>query len=198
MPRLSPALQANRRRQLLDGAIRALAARPGASMGRIATAIGVARSTLYRYFDTREDLVRALALDALDRADAACEGLELAPTCEAMLRGLFERIIPLGVDFHFLALEPSTYSDETVMRRNAARRTQIRQIVEWGQSTNALNPALPTDWLATYVNGLLWSSWVAVAEAEHPADEIAQLVTEAFWAGVRPPHQSAPPPGDLC
>lgn len=54
------------RTRILDGALDALGRNPDASMGDIATAVGVVRRTVYGYFPTRADLVKTLAQQAVD------------------------------------------------------------------------------------------------------------------------------------
>lgn len=52
---------ADNRDKILDAAIDVLGTEPDAGMGEIARAAGVVRRTVYGYFPTRADLVRALA-----------------------------------------------------------------------------------------------------------------------------------------
>lgn len=58
---------ARTRRAILDAAYTALADSPSASLGAIADAAGVGRTTLHRYFADRNALVDALSADALER-----------------------------------------------------------------------------------------------------------------------------------
>ena len=48
------------REAVIDAAIEVLAQRPDASTEEIADASGVARTTVYRHFPTRDDLFRAM------------------------------------------------------------------------------------------------------------------------------------------
>jgi TetR/AcrR family transcriptional regulator, mexCD-oprJ operon repressor len=59
---------ARTRRAILDAAATVLAGRPAASMSEVATAAGIARGTLYRYFPSREALLRALEVAANEEA----------------------------------------------------------------------------------------------------------------------------------
>jgi len=52
------------RNRILDVALEVLGQNPDAGMGEIASAAGVVRRTVYGYFPTRTDLVRALAQHA--------------------------------------------------------------------------------------------------------------------------------------
>src|ERR1017187_4067610 len=54
------------RNRILDVALEVLGQNPDAGMGEIASAAGVVRRTVYGYFPTRTDLVRALAQHAVN------------------------------------------------------------------------------------------------------------------------------------
>lgn len=56
--------------RIVDTAARLMSSDPGVSVGEIAQAAGVGRSTLYRHFETREALVGAVTRRARDLADS--------------------------------------------------------------------------------------------------------------------------------
>src|SRR3954451_12847891 len=91
------------RNAVLEAGARLLAERPTASMQDIADASGVGRTTVYRHFPAREDLVAALidqvaeeALQVMERATAA-DG-----TAPDVLRRLDHDIVALGRRWSFL------------------------------------------------------------------------------------------------
>ncbi|MDA8044149.1 MAG: TetR/AcrR family transcriptional regulator [Actinomycetota bacterium] len=66
------------RRRLIDAAGRCIVARGGVHfrMGEVADEAGVSRSTLYRYFESRDDLVMGLIISRVDTAlEAARQSL---------------------------------------------------------------------------------------------------------------------------
>ena len=65
------------RQGLLGAAGAVLARNPGAAMAEIAALAGVGRATLYRHFPTREDLIRALALESLRQSDEAAKRIPI-------------------------------------------------------------------------------------------------------------------------
>lgn len=55
----------------MDAAVQALMVSPGASLAEVAAAAGVSRTTLHSRFATRQDLLAALAHDAMDLIERA-------------------------------------------------------------------------------------------------------------------------------
>src|SRR3954462_9062117 len=91
------------RNAVLDSGARVLSERPAASMQEIADASGVGRTTVYRHFPAREDLVAALVLQVADETTAvtneAVTGDRLA---DQVLRDLAVHIVALGRRWSFL------------------------------------------------------------------------------------------------
>ena len=56
---------------ILETATRVLAASPTATLADVARAAGISRTTLFMRFATRDELLLALAVDAIDHIDAA-------------------------------------------------------------------------------------------------------------------------------
>src|SRR3712207_8384048 len=90
-------------RGILESAARLLVVDRGASLGRIADAAGVGRTTPHRHFRSREALVRAIALDAVEECEVALREarLEEGSAREATER-LLQGLIPVGGRDHFL------------------------------------------------------------------------------------------------
>src|SRR4051794_32025000 len=96
---------ARNRRQILDAARRLLDESPGATMGQIAQAAELGRSTLYRHFGDRDELVQAL-----DEEDG---GVANGPPMEP---GQLGRTSPLAVEAThiFDAVPPYLLADQLV------------------------------------------------------------------------------------
>ena len=97
----SPALRDRIATGILDAATAVFSIRGDAtSMGDVATAAGVSRATLYRYFPTREELVRALRASALRNARARLDQADLnsVPVPDALAR-LTRALVTTGAHY---------------------------------------------------------------------------------------------------
>jgi TetR/AcrR family transcriptional repressor of mexCD-oprJ operon len=92
-----------RRRDILVAAAGVLAVREAAAMAEVATASGIARGTLYRYFPTRESLLQALEAAANEEAGRrlAEANLDEVPVEEALARAT-RALVAVGE--HFIVL----------------------------------------------------------------------------------------------
>ena len=92
-----------RRRDILVAAAGVLAVREAAGMAEVATAAGIARGTLYRYFPTRESLLQALEAAANEEAGRrlAEANLDEVPVEEALARAT-RALVAVGE--HFIVL----------------------------------------------------------------------------------------------
>jgi TetR/AcrR family transcriptional regulator, mexCD-oprJ operon repressor len=91
---------------ILAAAATVLAARPAASMAEVAAAAGIARGTLYRYFPSREALLRALEGAANEEAGQrlAEANLDQVSVDEALAR-VTRALVAVGEHFFVLLRE---------------------------------------------------------------------------------------------
>jgi TetR/AcrR family transcriptional repressor of mexCD-oprJ operon len=105
MPR-GAALQDRTRTAILDAAATILAAQGGAtSLADIAEAAGIARSTLYRYFPTRDALLAALAASGASEVETRLKDLDdgSIPVPEALAR-LTRALLAVGAKYAALTI----------------------------------------------------------------------------------------------
>jgi AcrR family transcriptional regulator len=138
----------------VSGAARVLAATNGqASMNDVATAVGVARGTLYRYFPTREALLerlRSVAVEdgALQLEAARVEQVDPLEGLERSIRVLVELGDPFVVAAWGRSRATSEPFETAIMRR-------LRTVVERGQAAGAVRADLPAAWLSETLLGLV-------------------------------------------
>lgn len=149
------------RRAILDAATSVLAKNSGASLGDVATAAGVGRTTVHRYFPERSDLVRALGADVLEKVAAATERarVESGAALDALER-LCQELFELG-DALSLVFDDSlsaAWNWEGWEEDTDADRALVR-LVERGQAKGEFDTELDAQWIAEVLWALLYAAW---------------------------------------
>jgi TetR/AcrR family transcriptional regulator, mexCD-oprJ operon repressor len=166
---------------ILDAAATALAERSDASMRDVAVAAGIARATLYRYFQTREELVEALGRQAVEEAG---EGLDAARLDQVDVDTAFARavraLVTVGDAFIVLVRARGTSELEGFDRRIAA---PLRALVERGQREGELRADVPATWLFESLLAFIVSV-LPSAPSLGPEDTV-QTITGLFLDGAR-------------
>ena len=173
------------RRTLLDAATLVLGKNAGASLSEVATVAGVGRTTLHRYFPTREDLVRALVVDALDRVAHAIAAADpsTGPAIDALQR-VADTVIPLGPSLRFLAAEPAVYEAPDLLRRWYDALEPVAEAVRRGQADGSIRSELPVTWVVDSFAGAILTAWDSVDEGRLARDEAPRLVMSTVLFGV--------------
>src|ERR1700755_676235 len=95
------------RRTVLDAAVALLAQRPQATMQEVADASGLGRTTVYRHFPRRQDLIDALYEEVLrESSEPARKVLSEPDNAPPLLCELGTRIIAIGDRYRFLDAPP--------------------------------------------------------------------------------------------
>lgn len=142
------------REAVIDAAIELLNRRPDASMAEIAAASGLARTTVYRHFPNREDLLVAL----FGRVIEDSRVLTIAVTREAtsakdLLRKLAPRMIELGLRYRFLHSYRNV-GQPTLDESKQVPDDPVRVYLEAAQERGEVRPELPSQWIASTIQAL--------------------------------------------
>jgi AcrR family transcriptional regulator len=153
------------RRQILDAAVALLTKDAGASLAEIATAAGVGRTTVHRYFPSREALLTALGLEAVARVSAAIEDASPGegPATQVLAR-LVARVMPLAGELRYLELGPDVWNTPELTAAWYPVQDVIDGVVARGQREGDLRPDLPVALVADLLAGALWAVGESVAE----------------------------------
>ncbi len=173
-----------RRQALLDSAARVLRALPGGSMAELAEGLGVSRATLYRFFPNRDALISALALDSLRLTEEAAKSLPLSTSYRAAFHDLVCALVPIGDRYYFLMNEPRALRDPKVKAGIDEQYEQMYAFIDEAKAAGELRADLPTRWIATIFDSIIWAAWWSVAEGNVAAKDVADLATTSFWQGV--------------
>ena len=153
-----------------------------ASMGDVARAAGVGRATLYRYFQTRESLLEALAgravADVGDRlADAR---LDAVPVDEAIER-IVRAVVTVG-DRYAVLLDERIQPDPKETERVLA--TPIRAVFARGIEDGALRDDVPPEAMLELFGGLLATVFRLVAHGRLGLEDAAAMASSVFLQGA--------------
>lgn len=170
---------------LLNAAGAVLARNPGAAMAEIAEKAGVGRATLYRHFPTREDLIRALALDSLRQTDEATKQIPVkGVSAERVLGEVFGAIVPLGDRFRFLSSEPAALHDPKIKAAYDRQLDELAELVEAMKDEGSVDRAVPTAWVVVAIDALVYAAWDAVDDGAVARRDAAALAFRTIMRGL--------------
>jgi TetR/AcrR family transcriptional repressor of mexCD-oprJ operon len=178
----SPVLRDHVAAVILDKAAQVLAERrEAASLAEIAEAAGVARSTLYRYFPSREALLRALADTAAreiqDRIDEARP--DVLPVAEAIAR-ITRGFITTGSKYIALAYlwpKPAGAADQQASE-------PLLRLFRRGIADGTLRSDLPAETLLGSYADLIEGSIIRSARTHAGVEETSAAVLSIFLNGA--------------
>ncbi|GIG96891.1 TetR family transcriptional regulator [Plantactinospora mayteni] len=151
--------RARTRRAILDAAITVLSQHSTASLGDVADAAGVGRTTLHRYFPERADLLTALSTDVLARIDSAAERAQpdRGPAPDALER-MCQEFFELGDILMCVFSQPELVNTTAWEECSEADKALIR-LVERGHAEGTLDPALDPIWVQQVLWSTLYAAW---------------------------------------
>jgi TetR/AcrR family fatty acid metabolism transcriptional regulator len=197
MPRVSEATKAEHRQRLLDAAAAEFAAKglDGARIDDISVAAGLAKGTIYNYFDSKLHVFRAVIEEWTRRSSEAREALpEEAPVgdhlrsiivadmavakeMEEFARTAFREVIGAPVDVVEELLPAWDPVD-----------AELRIVIERAQGRGELRadrtPEELTRMFLTLVNGLMLEHWMP--NSQIGLEDIAALAVDYYLDGARP------------
>ncbi len=175
-----------KRAAILEDAAAVFALLPGASMAELAEGLGISRATLYRYFPKREQLVHALALEAVRLIDEASNQLKLLQNSYLEAFGeLIELLVPIGDRYHFFVTEPRCIRHEDVKKEVERQYQQLFEMIDQAKAHGEINPQLPTAWVAACFDSAVWSAWWTVTQGSVAPNDAQRLAVESFRRSVQ-------------
>lgn len=172
------------REAIIAAAFDVLGRDPSASLADVASRAGVGRATLHRQFASREELVHALALIAVEETDAAanaaCDG---AASHGEALRRTLAALIPIGDRHGFLTREP--IEDDPAIAAELDRQIgDLNALIEGAKSEGVFDRSVPTSWIAQAFDHLLYAAWRSVAQGEATHAQAADLAWRTLANGL--------------
>lgn len=178
-------LRPKTRDAIIDAAFDVLSRDPSAPLSDVADRAGIGRATLHRYFASRDALVRALALIAIEEMDAVAEAAcEDAPSYAEAFERMLTALIPLGDRHGFLALEPVD-DDPAIAEAFARQQRETHDMVDEAKQEGVFDPGIPTAWIAQAFDHLLYAAWESVKAGEITHKQAAELAWRTLTAGLK-------------
>jgi TetR/AcrR family transcriptional regulator, mexCD-oprJ operon repressor len=172
---------------ILDAATDGLARDPEMSIADIAAAAGVGRITLYGHFKTRADLIDAVLVRTVERADAILDATDTSgDPGEALARLVASswqivhqfRNILLAAQRELLAERIRGVHDRILGR--------VQVLIEQGQATGTFRRDLPQQWLVTTAYSLMHAAAEDTAAGRLDPGDAADLITATLLAAFTP------------
>lgn len=153
-----------------------------ATFSEIAKKAKVGRSTLYRLFENREALIKAITLHCLEQIDEATVSIEqdAVSAFDAILK-LLACIVPLTKEYQFLVnLQQWQMLDEEVTAVSIRHKSELMELVEMAKREGSVAESMPTEWVVNMIEGLLYAGWLQ--QNESGVTETVELVTSSMRA----------------
>jgi AcrR family transcriptional regulator len=153
---LQPAPQGTRER-ILAAAAEVLAKDTGASLSQIGAAAGVGRTTLHRYFATRERLIEVLALESMHAIRQVLDGCRLDDgAVPEVLARIGDALLPLAAELRYLDTAHGVWDLPELRRVWDAIVEDLDRLVERGQRDGDLRADVPAALVVEVFVGALW------------------------------------------
>jgi AcrR family transcriptional regulator len=174
------------RRQVLDAAVALLAERPQATMQEIADASGLGRTTVYRHFPRRQDLIDALFSEVLREAGKTIEEALRAPgSVRELLCALGPRIIAIGDRYRFLDAHPELR--ERALTAGDEVGNPLAAFLADAQRRGELRSDLPVAWMLTSLRGLAVVAMYDLTAGRLTVEQAGVYLGETLSAAFLPP-----------
>lgn len=188
-PAAASGTRARTRRAILDAAVQVLSKDPGASLGDVAAAAAVGRTTLHRYFHERSDLLAAISADTLEQIATATGKARLDEgTGSQALDRLCQEYFELGDVLMLAFTEPQLLTGSDWDAETDADRAVLRTI-ERGHADGTVDPGLSAAWILAALWSLLFGAW------QHNRDEDDVSRHDALALCLRSLHKLIAVPG---
>ena len=162
-------------------------AKPGgsASMATIAGAAGVSRATLYRYFPSRESLLRAMAATSIEElaariADADLRGIPVEPAIGRLVRGF----LAVGSKYTALADAGHRWTGEHPDAETLLVEP-VRALFRRGIADGSLRAGLAPEVLTNLFSGLIRAALEMTTSGRMGVEEASAAVVAVFLDGTR-------------
>jgi AcrR family transcriptional regulator len=167
------------RRTVLDAAVALLAQRPQATMQEVADASGLGRTTVYRHFPRRQDLIDALYEQVLaESAHTVKDAIAAATDARDLLCDLGARVIAIGDRYRFLDAHPELRERTLQGSGDSEGRDPLNDYLTAAQERGEVRDDVPVSWMLTTMRGLAVVAMFEVSAGRMTVEEAGKHVGE--------------------
>jgi TetR/AcrR family transcriptional regulator, mexCD-oprJ operon repressor len=170
---------------IIDSAAAIMAERgDAASMNNIASAAGVSRATLYRYFPNREALLHAMATTSIEElaeriADADLRGIPVEQAIPRLVRGF------VAIGSKYVAVTRGGFQRTRNHPNVDALMTEpVRELFRRGIADGSLRADLDPELLIDLFSGLIKAALEIISGGRAGVEEASAAVTAVFLNGT--------------
>jgi TetR/AcrR family transcriptional repressor of mexCD-oprJ operon len=177
-------MRAKTRPNILEAARSVLTRNPDAPVHEVADAAGISRATFYRYFPSRDDLIRELTQAAwLDLDTALNEVLSENTRGEGKLLALCEAMVPLGDRFIYVLQEQSIESETKIEFLLKFGGLKIASFIEELKAEGLVRTDIHSIWIRSVFYSLIYTAWLRIQNGSISQQEAPKLVYQTLLKG---------------
>jgi len=168
------------REAVIEAALAILPDEPNASMATIAERSGLGRTTVYRHFPARNDLILALFERVIEEARQVTSAvIEEGRSTVDTLRALGPAIITIPDRFRFLH-GVRELGAEMIAESTIDPNQPVRHFIAAAQRRGEIPADLPVQWIVTAINGLAIATANEMNEGRLSVAEAGRLLGETL------------------
>ena len=165
---------------VIEAAMAILPAEPNASMATIAERSGLGRTTVYRHFPARNDLIRALFEHVVDEArQVTSDVIEAGGSTRETMYALGPAIIGIADRYRFLA-DLRDLGSDVIAESTTDPNQPTRHFVEAAQQRGEIDPGRPVQWILTSINGLALGASTEMQTGRLTRERAGELLGETM------------------
>jgi AcrR family transcriptional regulator len=171
--------------RIIEAAIVKLASKPVSTLDEIAKAADVGRATLYRYFDSRTALIKAMIKYADQKMDEAiCSIFTSKMPAEQKLDELVRALIPLGASLHFTVYAPIHGNDPEVTKGHKKFLDWFKGLCQELKDEGVAAQDIPVAWVVANLDMIIFTAWEKIKSGDIAANDAPNLVLRTFLNGI--------------
>lgn len=181
----SKPIRPSTRESLLRAGLQIFSKNPKARLAEVALAAGVGRATLHRHFKGRDDLMHALAAQALEELEkVANEAAKGAWSYTNALHKIFTAIIPMG-ERHWFLMNGVADNFPDIEAKLNDQNNELLEVIKKAGKEGLYPRSCPPEWVMTNYDLMIYGAWQMVRDGHLTQKQAAKLTWNTFVAGMK-------------